>query len=548
MLDINLFRTGKGRRGDPELIRASQRGRFASVNLVDEVIDLDAAWSRRQFELDKLRQELNAASKTIGKLRVRARDLSKKLVHGAEEIARRLAAMGAPAAEPEQDAECALAATGDAANEPLPVGHDDVNLEDEAKTLMDTMDEIKNTLAAKEAAAKEDGESNLELDKIGEELNDAIARIAKLKIKQEEQVKKMTESTEEIKRLLAAKEAEVQEAKAKLDATLMAIGNLVHESVPIGDDEANNAIVRTWGERRMEENLKNHVDLCRMLGIADSEKGAHVAGGRGYYLKEEGVMLNLALIMFGLNFLRKRGFKQMQTPFFMRKEAMARCAQLAQFDDELYRLAGDGEDKYLIATSEQPMCAYHLGDRLHPDQLPVRYAGYSTCFRREAGSHGRDTAGIFRVHQFEKIEQFCITSPNGNDSWEMLEEMIKNSEDFYKELGLPYRVVSIVSGALNDAAAKKYDLEAWFPASRTFRELVSCSNCTDYQARRLGIGYVQKKHDDPSKKFVHMLNSTLTATERTICCILENYQKEDGVEVPKALQPFMGGVEFIPFQ
>ncbi|ONM26613.1 Serine--tRNA ligase cytoplasmic [Zea mays] len=227
---------------------------------------------------------------------------------------------------------------------------------------------------------------------------------------------------------------------------------------------------------------------------------------------------------------------------------MAKCAQLAQFDEELYKVTGDGEDKYLIATSEQPLCAYHLGDRIYPAELPIKYAGYSTCFRKEAGSHGRDTAGIFRVHQFEKIEQFCITSPNDNDSWEMHEEMLKNSEDYYKEIGLPYQVVSIVSGALNDAAAKKYDLEAWFPASKTFRELVSCSNCTDFQSRRLGIGYGQKKNDEQSKQFVHMLNSTLTATERTLCCILENFQKEDGVEVPKALQPYMGGIEFLPFK
>eukprot|EP00494_Astrolonche_serrata_P004313 UN04325 len=152
--------------------------------------------------------------------------------------------------------------------------------------------------------------------------------------------------------------------------------------------------------------------------------------------------------------------------------------------------------------------------------------GFSTCFRKEAGSHGRDTAGIFRVHQFEKIEQFCATGPNDSVSWEMHEEMIKNAEDFYQAIGLPYQLVSIVSGALNDAAAKKYDLEAWFPASKTFRELVSCSNCTDYQARRLGIGYGQKKNDEQSKQFVHMLNSTLTATERTLCCILENYQRD----------------------
>ncbi|KQK03614.1 serine--tRNA ligase [Brachypodium distachyon] len=433
MLDINLFRKEKG--GDPDLVRNSQRSRFASVELVDEVIVLDEEWRQRQFELDKIRQELNKTSKEIGKLKAKKQDATE-----------------------------------------------------------------------------------------------------------------LIQSTEEIKSRLAAKETEVQDAKSTLDAKLVAIGNLVHESVPVSNDEANNAIVRTWGERRLEGNLKNHVDLCLMLDIVALEKGADVAGGRGYFLKGNGVLLNMALINFGLAFLGIRGYTPMQTPFFMRKETMGRCAQLAQFDEELYKVTGDGEEKYLIATSEQPLCAYHLGDRIYPADLPIRYAGYSTCFRKEAGSHGRDTAGIFRVHQFEKIEQFCVTSPNDNNSWELHEEMIKNSEDFYKEIGLPYQLVSIVSGALNDAAAKKYDLEAWFPASKTYRELVSCSNCTDYQARRLGIGFGQKKNDEQSKQFVHMLNSTLTATERTLCCILENYQKEDGVEVPKALRPFMGGIDFLPFK
>ncbi|KAJ6816582.1 putative serine--tRNA ligase [Iris pallida] len=433
MLDINLFRVEKGH--DPELIRESQRRRFASVELVDEIILLDKQWRQRQFELDNLRKDFNQITKRIAKLKIAKEDAS---------------------------------------------------------------GEIKNT--------------------------------------------------EENKRLRAEKEAEVQAAKAELDAKLQTIGNLVHDSVPISNDEANNLVVRTVGERRQEEKLKNHVELVELLGIADLKKGAAVAGGRGYYLKGDGALLNIALYNFGLAFLRKRNYVPLHTPFFMRKEIMAKCAQLAQFDEELYKVTGEGDDKYLIATSEQPLCAYHLEERIYPTDLPIRYAGYSTCFRKEAGTHGRDTLGIFRVHQFEKVEQFCITSPNDNDSWEMQEEMLKNSEDFYKELKIPYQVVSIVSGALNDAAAKKYDLEGWFPASKTYRELVSCSNCTDYQARRLGIGYGQKKNDEQAKQFVHMLNSTLTATERTICCILENYQREGGVEIPEVLRPFMCGIDFLPFK
>ncbi|XP_042379070.1 serine--tRNA ligase-like [Zingiber officinale] len=433
MLDVNLFRSEKG--FDPEIIRESQRRRFASVEVVDEVINLDKEWRQRQFELDALRRDANRLTKEIKNLKIAGKDATEVI-----------------------------------------------------------------------------------------------------------------SSTEETKKLIAAKELEVQEAKSTLDLKLESIGNLIHDSVPVSNDEANNAVIRTWGDRRVETNLRNHVELVKRLDIADLEKGADVAGGRGFYLKGDGVLLNLALINYGLAFLTKRMYQPMQTPFFMRKDVMAKCAQLAQFDEELYKVTGEGDDKYLIATAEQPLCAYHLNDRLYPQDLPIRYAGYSTCFRKEAGSHGRDTLGIFRVHQFEKIEQFCITSPNDNDSWEMHEEMLKNSEDFYKELKIPYQVVAIVSGALNDAAAKKYDLEGWFPASSTYRELVSCSNCTDYQSRRLGIGYGQKKNDEQAKQYVHMLNSTLTATERTVCCILENYQTEDGVIVPEVLRPFMGGKEFLHFK
>ncbi|GJM97661.1 hypothetical protein PR202_ga14602 [Eleusine coracana subsp. coracana] len=379
------------------------------------------------------------------------------------------------------------------------------------------------------------------------ELNAASKKIGKLKAanNRDDEAQELIERTAELKRTLAATEAEVRGIKAALDAKLLTIGNMVHESVVVSNDEADNAVVRMWGEgmlRQEESCLKNHVDLCVMTGIVDLKKGALLAGGRGFILTGDGVFFNQALINFGMAFLRRRGFTAMQPPSSMNKETMAKCAQLSQFDEELCKI--EGEDKYLIATSEQPLAACHMGERIYPNELPIRYAGYSTCHRKEAGAHGRDTAGIFRVHESQKVEQFCITAPE--DSWEMLEEMIKNAEDFYQELGLPYRVVSVISGALNFAAAKKYDLEAWFPASQTYRELVSCSNCTDYQARRLEIRYGQKTDKGP-QKFVHMLNSTLTATERTLCCIMENYQTEDGVVVPKALRPYMDGIEFLPF-
>ena len=213
----------------------------------------------------------------------------------------------------------------------------------------------------------------------------------------------------------------------------------------------------------------------------DAQSGAKIAGHRGYYLVNDGVDLNQALIAYGLDFLRKKGYKKIQPPFFMNKDQMAKTAQLDQFDEELYKVIANDDEKYLIATSEQPISAFHSDEWFEsPEtQLPIKYAGYSTCFRKEAGSAGRDMWGIFRVHQFEKVEQFVITDPA--KSWEMFDTMVANSEEFYQSLGLRYRVVAIVSGALNLAASQKYDLEAWFPFQRAYKELVSCSNCTDYR-------------------------------------------------------------------
>lgn len=243
-----------------------------------------------------------------------------------------------------------------------------------------------------------------------------------------------------------------------------------------------------------------------------------------------------------------RSYTPLQPPFFMKQSIMGETCQLSDFEESLYKVTGHSQEEpmYLVATSEQPISALYRNEWLSPEDLPKRFAGVSSCFRKEAGAHGKDVWGIFRVHQFEKVEQFCITTPE--KSWEMHEEMIKIAEEFYQGLELPYRVVNIVSGALNDAAAKKYDLEAWFPGYETYRELVSSSNCTDFQSRGLEVRLqLGKEKQGKDKVFVHMLNATLCATERTMCCILENNQTEEGVKIPKALQPFMGGKDFIPY-
>jgi len=264
------------------------------------------------------------------------------------------------------------------------------------------------------------------------------------------------------------------------------------------------------------------------------------------------------LVQLALRKLLVKNYTPLYTPFFMKKEVMQEVAQLSQFDEELYKVLGKGsekpddksiDEKYLIATSEQPIAAFHRDEWLSERSMPIKYAGIPSCFRQEAGSHGRDTTGIFRVHQFDKVEQFVITSPFDDESWKMLDEMIGNAEDFCQALELPYQVICIVSGALNNAAAKKWDIEAWFPSGNgAFRELVSASNCTDYQSRRLRIRYSQTKNT-PQAIYVHMLNATMCATTRCICALLEVHQTETGISVPKALQEFMPEKfrEFIPF-
>ena len=334
------------------------------------------------------------------------------------------------------------------------------------------------------------------------------------------------------------------------------VGNIVDDSVPISNNEDENAVVVTWGEfdkdRKIDDTPGNahHYKVLQWLGGYDAERGTKIAGHRGYFLTGPGVLLNQALIHYGLKFLSERGYTPVQPPYFMKREIMGETAELADFDDMLYKVEGSGEngegDYYLIATAEQPISTMYRGEWLERSQLPIKYGGISPCFRKEAGAHGKDTWGIFRIHQFEKVEQFVICAPE--DSWKFHEEMIKVSRDFFESLKLPYRVINIVSGALNNAAAKKYDLEAWFPGYGTYRELVSCSNCTDYQSRSAEIRLrTDKKTEGDKKVYVHMLNGTLCATERALCCILENYQTDKGLNVPEVLRPFVG-TDFLPYK
>ncbi|MEM2280463.1 MAG: serine--tRNA ligase [Candidatus Bathyarchaeia archaeon] len=343
---------------------------------------------------------------------------------------------------------------------------------------------------------------------------------------------------EEITRL----EKLVAKFEEKVHNYLMILPNLLHESVPIGKDETENVVVKIWGEPP-EFNFppKDHIELGLTLDIMDIERAGKVAGARFFYLKNEGVLLDMALMNFALEEMIKKGYKPIEPPFLMRRKPYEGVIALSDFEKDLYKI--ESEDLYLIATSEHPMAAMYMNEVLKAEELPIKLVGISTNFRKEAGAHGKDTRGIFRTHQFNKVEQFVFCKPE--DSWEIHEELLRNAEELVQKLGLPYRVVNVCTGDIGKVAAKKYDIEAWMPAQNAYREIISCSNCTDYQARRLNIRY-REKEGEPPKGFVHTLNSTALATGRTIVAILENYQQEDGsVVIPEVLRKYMMGIEKI---
>jgi seryl-tRNA synthetase len=336
-------------------------------------------------------------------------------------------------------------------------------------------------------------------------------------------------------------ESEAIQIEEKFNQLIMALPNLLNEGVPVGKDEEENVVVRQNG-RIIRPNFspKDHIDLGTSLDLIDLGRAAKVSGSRFYFLKNELVKMNQALANFALDFLSDNNYTLIQPPYMIRREPMVGSVILNDFEDVIYKI--EGEELYMIGTSEHAIASMHMDEILEGIKLPIRYAGFSSCFRKEAGAHGRDMKGIFRVHQFEKVEQFIFCRPE--ESWREHERMLVLSEDFFKQLGIPYRVMLLCSGDTGKISAKTYDIEAWMAGQKAYREVVSCSNCLDYQARRLRIRFRDKTNEET--RLVHTLNSTLVATERTMVAILENFQTPRGtVEVPKVLQKYMGGLEEI---
>ena len=331
-------------------------------------------------------------------------------------------------------------------------------------------------------------------------------------------------------------ESEQEDIDKTYSRLALTIPNLVHESVPVGIDETANKEIRKWGEiPNFDFKINDHIDISENLDVVDLERAAKVAGARFYYLKNDLVRLNQSLIHYGLDFLAKKEYSLIQPPYMINRESMEGAVIADDFEEVIYKI--EDEDLYMIGTSEHAMAAMHSKEILEGKDLPLKYAGISPCFRKEAGAHGRDQKGIFRVHQFDKIEQFVFSRPE--DSWKEHEKMLSVVEEFYQELEIPHKVMLLSTGDMGKISAKTYDIEGWMAGQKAYREIVSCSNCLDYQARRLKIRFRDKTNEDT--QYVHTLNSTLIATTRILVSIMENFQTKDGhIRIPSVLQSYMG--------
>jgi seryl-tRNA synthetase len=381
-----------------------------------------------------------------------------------------------------------------------------------------------------------------EVDRLRHRQNQLTAEVAAMKNRGESiegKLKEVKSIPGEIKQV----DAEADSKRARLDAILLSLPNMLHETVPDGKDEKESVVVRTAGDKpQFGFEPRHHIDILSGLDMVDLERAAKVAGARFFFLKGDAVRLEHAIMQYALDFLRGKGFVAVEPPFMLNRQAYQGVVNLDDFGPVIYKV--EGEDLHLIATSEHPLVAMHMDEIFDGSRLPVRYCGLSPCFRVEAGAHGKDTKGIFRVHQFYKVEQVVFCRPE--DSWTVHGELVANVESIYQSLGIPYRVVSLCSGDTGFMSAKTFDVEAWLPGQQSYREMASSSNVTDFQARRLMIRY-REKQSSPTA-LVHTLNSTAVVT-RTLVALLENFQRKDGtVEIPPVLRPYMGGMDALRHQ
>ncbi len=412
------------------------------------------------------------------------------------------------------------------------------------KLLRDNSDKVRKMLEARavdfplDQLIETDKERRvliIRTDELRKKRNEISVEVARKK-KAGEDTAKLIEQMQSISEELSKLEELQTETEQRFTKLSLSLPNLIHESVPIGKDENTNKEIRKWGKIPIFDfKIRDHIDLTQSLDLVDLERAAKVAGARFYYLKNKLVKLNQSLIQFALDFLSDKNYTPVQTPYLINRSSMEGAIIAQDFEDVIYKV--DGEDLYLIGTSEHAVAAMHSDEIIDSKNLPIRYAGVSPCFRKEAGAHGRDQKGIFRVHQFDKVEQFVFSRPE--ESWDEHERMLSIVEEFYRKIELPYRIILLSSGDLGKVSAKTYDLEAWMAGQNSYREIVSCSNCLDFQARRLKIRFRDRTDEQP--QYLHTLNSTLVATARTMVAIMENFQTKDGhIAVPKVLQKYIG--------
>jgi len=377
-----------------------------------------------------------------------------------------------------------------------------------------------------------------ELEKLKHDRNVVSDEIAKMKKEGKDASKKIKEASElpeKIKKL----EDDVLRQKEMIDFSIMRIPNLLHESVPVGKGEEENKVVKTFGKLpKFNFQPKNHLEILKNLGLVDDERAEKVTGRGFFYLKGPLALLDRALQSYAIEFLMKKGYLFIYPPHMLRREPYSGMVDLADFESMMYKI--ENEDLYLVATAEHPVGAMFKDEILNKKNLPMKMVGFSTNFRKEVGAHGKYTKGLFRMHQFNKVEQFIFCLPE--DSWKYHEELQKNAEELYEKLGLHFRTVVLCSGETGVVSSKTYDIEAWM-SDGIYREVGSNSNCLDYQARRLNLRYREKEGQTP-KGFVHTLNNTAIATSRTMVALIEQFQQKDGtVLIPKVLWPYMNGIK-----